>query len=304
MTREGMWELQSYKLADYSVSHPCFICHGGNNFDAELCRHCMAPMALAHQAAQLKTPPRLIAAVGSAGAGKTVYLGMLTDMLSRENNDLQVLARGAFSVQIQQITMEALANCRFPDKTPSEPDHWNWLHSQIQSKRIKRPYELMMPDLAGDALLEEINHPNSYPVIHHFLSKASGIMLLVDAAELEQGSQVQDFFATKIVSYLCELESHAKTGWPNRPIAVILSKADQCDTCFLDPLEFARKYAPSLWRQVKERLKKYQFFATGVAGACATIYGLGGQEQIPLRVEPRGIVEPFSWLTHQISKKP
>jgi len=300
MTREGVWELQSYQLAEYTVSHPCFICHGGNNHDAELCRHCLAPMALTHQASLQKTPPQLIAAVGSAGAGKTVYLGMLTDMLSRENDQLQVLARGAFSVQIQQTTMQALARCRFPEKTPNEPDHWNWLHSQIKAKKRRRPFELMMPDLAGDALLEEINHPNSYPVIHHFLAKAAGVMLLVDAAELEEGIQNQDFFATKIVSYLCELESHPKKGWPNRPVAIVLSKADQSDACFLDPAAFARRYAPSLWKLSQERLKKHLFFATGVAGACAYVGRHGSREQIPLRVEPRGIVEPFSWLTQQM----
>ena len=53
----------------------------------------------------------MIATLGSADAGKTVYLGMLTDMLSRENAPLQLLARGAFSVSLQQATMAALSRC-------------------------------------------------------------------------------------------------------------------------------------------------------------------------------------------------
>lgn len=302
MKREGVIELESYHLGDYAVAYPCYICGGGNQQEAEHCRHCLAPMALTHQASVRKEPPRMIAAVGSAGAGKTVYLGMLTDILTRAEADLQVLARGAFSMQLQQATMETLAECRFPDKTPSEPDHWNWIHSQIKSKKRRRPFELMMPDMAGDALIEEINHPESYPVIHHFLTKSAGVMLLVDAVELEEGGQHQDFFAAKIISYLGELNPHPKKGWPNRPVSILFSKADQCDSCFEDPARFAEKYAPALCRQLQERLKRYAFFAVGVAGACGWIYKLGGREQVPLRIEPRGVVEPFAWLIDQVGK--
>lgn len=40
--------LDSYRLAQYAVQVPCFICEQGNAFDTELCRHCQAPMVLAH----------------------------------------------------------------------------------------------------------------------------------------------------------------------------------------------------------------------------------------------------------------
>ena len=77
----------------------------------------------------------MIAAIGPSGAGKTVYLGMLTDMLSRQDDDLQLLARGAFSIKLQQHTMAALARCEFPHKTPNEPDRWNWVHCQVLRKQ-------------------------------------------------------------------------------------------------------------------------------------------------------------------------
>ena len=92
MTSKGVLPMDSYRLAQYSVQVPCFICEGGNSFDAEVCRHCQAPMALAHQANVRKLQPQLVATIGSADAGKTVYLGMLTDMLSRASDDLQLLA--------------------------------------------------------------------------------------------------------------------------------------------------------------------------------------------------------------------
>ena len=46
MSGKGVLPMDSYRLAQYSVQVPCFICEGGNSFDAEVCRHCQAPMAL------------------------------------------------------------------------------------------------------------------------------------------------------------------------------------------------------------------------------------------------------------------
>ncbi len=302
MSAKGEVQLDSYRLAQYSVQAPCYICGGGNNFDAELCRHCQAPMALSHQAHAQKVMPQLIGTIGSADAGKTVYLGMLTDMLSRQHGELQLLARGAFSVSLQQATMAALAHCEFPQKTPNEPDRWNWVHCQIKSKGRKQPVELIMPDLAGEAILEEIEHPNTYPVIRAFLKKCSSVLMLVDAARLEDGEQEQDFFAMKMVTYLCGLDDDPKTGWSNRPVSLIFTKADQCDSCYTDPTSYASKRTPGLWQHCQERLKKHRFFAAGVAGACANHLELGGKRQVPLRIEPHGIVEPFAWLVQQLPK--
>ncbi len=258
MSGKGVLPMDSYRLVQYSVQVPCFICEGGNSFDAELCRHCQAPMALAHQAGIQKTTPQLVATIGSADAGKTVYLGMLTDMLSRRNDELQLLARGAFSVTLQQITMAALSACEFPEKTPNEPDRWNWVHCQIKSARKRHPIELVMPDLSGEAILEEIDHPHTYPVIRAFLSKCAGVLILVDAARLEEGEKDQDFFAMKMMTYLSEMDGDSKTGWPSRPISLIFTKADQCESCFQNPEEYAQKHAPGLWHHCQERFRRHQ----------------------------------------------
>src|SRR5215218_1549907 len=114
--------LESYRLAEYANQLPCYICSRGNTYDAELCRHCFAPMALSHQANCQKIMPKMIAAIGSSGVGKTVYLGMLLDMLSRQPDRMQAVARGAFSITLQQTTLASLSRCEFPNKTPNEPD--------------------------------------------------------------------------------------------------------------------------------------------------------------------------------------
>ncbi|MCG8587436.1 MAG: hypothetical protein MI757_22240 [Pirellulales bacterium] len=295
--------LESYRLAQYTQNIECYVCDEPNLFDAELCRYCHAPMALAHQANSQKLRPRMVGTIGPSCAGKTVYLGMLMDMLSREAGDMRLLARGAFSVTLQQSVVNSLARCRFPDKTPNEPDQWNWVHGQVMIPRQRRPVELIMPDMAGESLMEEVDHPHSYPVIHSFLKQCGGVQVLIDASRLEAGDRDADYFAMKLLTYLCELEENEKHPWQKRPVALVFSKADECQWCFDDPDAFASKYTRSLWQYCRQRLRNYKFFASGVAGTCGhrDVPGLGPQ-RIPLRLEPRGIVEPFEWMVRRLGR--
>src|SRR5438067_7777725 len=203
MRANGILEMDSYRLSAYTVPCPCYICGGGNNFDGELCRHCQAPMALAHQATAQKIHPRMIAAIGPSGAGKTVFLGMLTDMLSRQDEHMQLLARGAFSIQLQQHTMASLAHCEFPNKTPNEPDRWHWVHCQVLRKKHK-PAELIMPDLAIESLLAEVRHPNSFPVIRAFLTKCAAVLGRIDAPLAKSADSDGDCHAIQLISSLCD----------------------------------------------------------------------------------------------------
>ncbi len=299
-TRNCQLPLESYRLAQYVAQLPCYVCEGPNLYDTELCRHCFAPMALAHQSNSQKIQPQMLGLVGASGVGKTVYLGMLMDMLSRPTQPLQVLARGAFSISLQQTAMAALAQCEFPDKTPNEPDRWNWVHCQVKTPEQKALSELIMPDMAGEAILQEVEHPQSYPAVRALLQKCGGLLLLIDAVKLRDRGHEQEHFGLKILTFLSELESDAKTGWPARPIAVVFSKADQCESGLDDPADFARTHAPALWHAAEERFRQVEFFASGVAGACAYRNSLAGRRRVPLRIEPRGIREPFAWLVERL----
>lgn len=302
MTREGTIPLESYRLAQYSNQVPCYICEEGNTYDAEFCRYCFAPMALAHQANSQKVCPRMLGVIGSSGSGKTVYLGTLMDILSRQPGRMQMVARGAFSISLQQSTASALARGEFPVKTPNEPDRWNWVHCQVRAPRHRRPIEVIMPDMAGEALLEEVEHPHSYHVIRALLSKCCGVLLVVDALRLKQGDRDQDYFAMKLLSYLVELEDDPKEGWPSRPIGIVLAKADEAEDSFVDPKAFLHAHASGLWQLLGERHSNFHCFATGVAGACAYQDTRQGRVRVPLRIEPRGVVEPFEWLVGQLKK--
>lgn len=300
MTKNVVVPLQSARLVEYAVPISCYVCDGQNNFDAEFCRDCSAPLALAHQANTQKVAPGMIACLGASGAGKTVYLGMLMDMLSRGTQNMQSLARGAFSITLQQVTMAALARCEFPEKTPNEPDRWNWVHCQIRQAKRRQPTELIVPDMAGEAFSEEINHPNSFRVIGAFLKKAVGALVLIDANKILEGGQDQEYFTMKLISYLAELLPNSRNDWQRKPIALVFTKADQIPKCLEDPTAFAKDHATGVWQHCRERFRRHQFFASGVAGACGWRLSSEGRVRVPLRVEPHGIIEPFRWLMESL----
>lgn len=294
--------LQSMRLALQAGQLECHICGENNTQDSELCIRCQAPMELARQAVRDQVAPTMIAVLGPSGVGKTVYLGMLMDMLSRQTDrhNLHLLARGAFSISLQQETSAALSRCEFPSKTPNEPDRWHWIHCQVHSRLRRRPVELVMPDMAGESLLAEIDHPHTYPVVRSFLNKCSGALVLIDSVKLRQQRE-QDYYAMKLVTYLAEMNGGRK-GWRRKPLAFVLSKADESEECFQDPTGFARTHAWGLWRHCSDRFRTFQFFASGVAGACAERDAYRGRIRVPLRIEPRGIIEPFEWLMENLPR--
>lgn len=303
MTKATIQPLESYRLARYAMPVPCYICETDNTFDAEYCGHCAAPMALAHQANDQKQTPQMVAVIGASGVGKTVYLGMLMDMLSRQPDRLQVLLRGAFSINLQHTTLSALSRCEFPRKTPNEPDRWNWVHCEMRRHGRRHAMQLIMPDMAGEAVLEEVDHPHTFRIVQAFFKKCTGAIVLIDAAKLMEGEHHHDCFTLKLLSYLSELDDNAKTGWSRRPVALILSKTDRCEEATADPDRYAKHHATGLWQYCQERFQCRKFFAASVAGTCVPRESMTeGYLHIPLRIEPHGIIEPFEWLLSHLKK--
>jgi hypothetical protein len=167
---------------------------------------------------------------------------------------------------------------------------------------------LIVPDMAGEAILEEINHPNTFPVVRSLLAKCCGVVLLVDAIRLQEGDSSQDFATMKFLTFLGEMEHERNNNrrlWrrTQSPIAVVFTKADQCEQCFADPVGFAQAYASGMLRNCRERFPRHHFSACGVAGACAHRESrYSGRRRIPLRIEPRGVVEPLEWMLRQIGR--
>jgi hypothetical protein len=264
-------------------------------------------MALAHQTQSVKKRPHLIAVIGASGCGKTVYLGLLMDMLTKHVGLLRSTARGPMSISLQQMTTTALATGWFPEKTVTTPEHWHWVHCQFNCRRRRRPIELVIPDLSGEALAIETERSGRYPAIRALLAKCAAVIVLADAELLQSGDHSQDFVALKLLSLMGELrEEQARSrrlrGQERRPLALLLSKADKCDGLFENPHEFAEAHATALWTDCRARFPRHGVFACSVTGATAFRDNYGRRQEVPLRVEPRGIIEPFGWLMTELDE--
>ena len=106
----------------------------------------------------------------------------------------------------------------------------------------------------------------------------------------------------QLVTYLDSIRPPRRRGKVEVPVAIVFTKADLFDGSIKDPEAFARANAPSLWRLCESRLKHCRFYCSGVAGATGRLIDVDGSEVlVPLRVEPRGIIEPFAWLLSLIA---
>lgn len=310
MSGQAIQPMDSYRLGQYQFPVPCYLCGKDNLFDAESCRNCAGPMNLQRYAEEdNKHRPQLIVTLGANEVGKTVYLGTLLDILSRQRGELDFMTCGASSLSMSQTTVSALARCEFPPITPKEPESWNWAHCRLQRRTRKKPLDVFFVDMAGSALLEQADHPGRYPSIGGAIGKATGTILMIDADRAGKGDKDEEFFGRKILSYLADsIQHHAppknrKRGLRPRqedqpmPISIVLAKADQNEACFDNLSEFVRGHLPGVWNICQERFPLHRFFACSVvAGTVMRKTAAGERHIVPLRVEPRGVIEPFRWL--------
>lgn len=281
---------------------PCLICEKANQLDAIVCADCGAPMALIQEAVAQDRDPCIVTVVGDSNVGKTVYLGMLLDMLSKRAADFEAIPKGAYSVNLQHNVITYLSGRQFPPKTAVEVDDWNWAYYQVaQKKRGAKIYDLVMPDMAGEAIAAEVANPKTYRVIRSLLEKSAGAVLLVDGALAAAGSPQPDFFALKLMSYLDGVIVSKRGELIKTPVAIVLSKGDHCPECFDDPVSFAKTNLNRLWNICETRFAHFEVFASSVVGALG--FGTDSYENVipyPLHVAPRGILEPFEWVLSKL----
>ena len=297
--------LETYLLAQQAAPIACLVCDHENCVSAARCRNCSAPMALAHQTQSVRKRPHLIAVLGASGAGKTVYLGLLMDMLTRHVGVLRSTARGPMSISLQQTTTTALATGWFPEKTPPTPEQWHWVHCQFNCRRRRKPIELVIPDVSGEALATETERTNRYPAIRSLLSKCAGVMILADAERLQSSDHSNDFVTLKLLSLIGELrdeQTRGRRGTERRPLALVFTKADMVEGLMENPREFAEGHAGALWSDCRNRFPHHEAFACSVTGATAYRDSFGRRQHVPLRIEPHGIIEPFGWLMTQLDE--
>ena len=93
----------------------CPLC-GGHLYEGEVCRSCFAPAELIESIATREKPPKFVGVLGPSGVGKTVYLGMLLDLLSRGVGGLSGMARSPFSLAVHRSLILSLALTHTPEE--------------------------------------------------------------------------------------------------------------------------------------------------------------------------------------------
>ena len=256
--------LDSYRLGQYQLPLPCMLCGENNLIDATSCRNCTAPMEMTRIANEAKkTRPHIIATLGAPGVGKSVYLGMLLDILTRQRERSDVTTLGTSSIDLQQATVAALTRGEFPEQTPKKPEEWTWALCRLSRSTRKTPLEVFLPDVSGVAVVQEYEHRKSYDVIPGLVSKATGLMLFVDSCRVQEGDKDEEFVALKLLQYYEEIQAQEakkqrakkrRKRAANSHVAIVLTKADQSDDCRHHTEEFVRGQLNALWQHCEDRL--------------------------------------------------
>lgn len=278
----------------YGLHVPCPFC--GEAVRGSACGGCYAPAEIIRSILRRAAAPRIVGILGPSGVGKTVYLGMLLDLLAHGAAGLHGMARGSFSLSMQRQVMLALERQRFPEKTPVEPDRWQWVHCEVTSERRRGDFDLVTPDVAGEAVAAELEHPGTNPTVATVIGRCGGLVVLLDSVAVISDGHAQELFAMQLVSYLDALPRRGRRL--EVPVALVFTKADLCDEPIDDVDHFARAHVGALWQMCTARLRRYRFFRSSVAGSCGRVITRDGVEAlVPLRIEPRGVIEPFVWLS-------
>jgi hypothetical protein len=255
-------------------------------------------MALLHDVVRQKRDACIVSVIGDSNVGKTVYLGFLLDMLCKRANDFTAVPKGAYSVNLQQTVISYLQRRRFPPKTPNEADQWHWAYYQVAKQgRDSRWFDLIMPDMAGEALAAEVESPRTIQVIQNLLAKTAGCLVLIDAAAASLGSPHPDFFGLKLMTYLDQIFAERRGQKTRNPVAVLLCKSDYCPECFDDPRGFVKTNLNRLWNICETRFANVEFFATSIIGSLGFTHDNDDNViPVPLHCAPRGVLEPFEWI--------
>ncbi len=286
----------------------CVTCHTQLIASGRACPTCGTPMQVSKSFRNQGYRGKLITVLGASSAGKTVYLGMLMDMLSKSHNGLRGVPNGSFSMDIQDETIRAFENRRFPEKTPSEADHWNWVHCEAFDERNpKRRVEIITPDVAGEVLAFELENPNSSVTIRSLITNTNGMIILLDSQQVRDAARAVDVFGTKLIAYIADL--HTRPVGERRkqvrlPIAFVLTKTDGCREAGADAVKFARSNLMGLTQYCEQKLASFRFFSASVVGSTMSVLDdYGAEYQAPLHIQPRGIIEPLDWILGQLEKK-
>ncbi|MCO8124656.1 hypothetical protein NHH03_23155 [Stieleria sp. TO1_6] len=293
---------ESYQSAlAYSNAPPCVCCDGQMTTLDEFCVECQTPAEITRSVRKRATRPHFISVVGPSNAGKTVFLGMLLDILCGGARKLKGVPNGAFSIALQEQVISALEQRRFPEKTPNESDLWKWLHCVVtdsSGKQVKQ-VDFVAPDFAGEAIAMELEHAGTYPAVSHIVQRTAAFLLLCDSVEVRDNGAREDLFAMKMGSYITQeqgLSEISKTRDLTPAIAVVFTKCDTCPEAALDPRRFMANNMPRFRDYCQYNFPRHEVFSASVVGSSALLSNdTGAVARVPFHIQPRGVIEPLHW---------
>lgn len=294
-----------YQVDDALDHCLCICCDHSLKSKDDYCPECDTPAQISRTVSGRSERQNFISVLGASNAGKTVYIGMLLDILSKGPESFRGLATSAFSIELQEQVVTALEERRFPEKTPAEADAWKWMHCQlsIAEKKRQRHFDLISPDFAGEAIAIEVNQSGTYPAINHIVRKSGGILILCDSMKVRDSGSGEDLFAMKLASYIAQ--THNIASHPRIPrlrasgpsIAIVFTKSDGCPDAIDNPTAFAKHNTGRLYEFCRQTFPRHAFFSSSVAGNSSRITDSRGRTvNIPFHIQPRGILEPLKWI--------
>lgn len=269
------------------------------------CPGCQTPASLSHTVASRGGTQNFVSVLGASNAGKTVFLGLLLDILSKGCGDFRSTATSASSIDLQEQVVTALERRSFPEKTPTEADCWKWMHCQVSMTTAKATTEvdLISPDFAGESIAQEIAQPGMFPSIAHVVGQSTGVMILCDSMRIRDQGSGEDLFALKLAAYIAQL--HGLAGAPvsrgvaasTPAIAIVFTKCDGCPEALENPCRFAAHNTPRLTEYCRRMFPRHEYFSASVSGTSGILVDERGlRMRVPLHVQPCGLVSPLRWI--------
>jgi hypothetical protein len=279
----------------------CVCCESPMHALDDFCQECSTPAEITRSVARRSASPHFISVVGPSNAGKTVYLGLLLDMLCGGAKNLKGVPNGAFSIGLQEQVVAALEERRFPEKTPNESDRWKWLHCVVtdSSRRKPKQVDFVAPDFAGEAIAMELEQPGTYPAVGHIVERTAAFLLLCDSAEVRDNGAREDLFAMKLGSYISQQQCLSELSGDRDltpAVAVVFTKSDTCPESAADPRRFMANNMPRFMDYCENNFPRHAVFSASVIGASALLSNeVGAVARVPFHIQPRGVIEPLLW---------
>lgn len=305
MNQEVLMESQKFMGAERVR---CICCDASSFSGTQFCCQCKMPMSLSESVGAREVAPMFLPIIGGRGVGKTVYLGMLLDLLLKGKQGVIGQPGSPGTIEAHKRAIASLKRRRFPPKTGTESEYWDWIQADLRfgEGKSEQAISWISPDPAGESVLMEIEHPGCFPALQASVAKSSGIVWLIDATSVQENSPAEELLAAKLAVYV---HKNVRRSGPERkivdiPIAIAFTKTDACPEAAQNPKQFAAKSLAGFYGYLQDHVPKHRFFSSMAVGSVVQLADEFGGGFFPMHVQPKGIVEPFAWVCNSALAPP